>query len=69
MHILMNGTVFAFWPLGQAALNRTARNGKPFEKMGRKAADLNLPCNGRHGSRANEGKRLLPPGCTDCLMY
>jgi hypothetical protein len=36
-------------------------NGKPFERMGRKAAGLNLLFSGRHGSRAAEGKRLHPP--------
>ena len=36
-------------------------NGKPPERMGRKAAGLNLLVSGRQGSRAVEGKRLPPP--------
>ncbi len=36
-------------------------NGKPFERMGRKAAGLNLPPYGGYGGRAAEGKRLHPP--------
>ena len=36
-------------------------NGKPPERLGRKATGLNLLLLRRHGNRAAEGKRLHPP--------
>ena len=45
---------------------RTLDKGKPLERVGSKAANLNFPLVGKHGLRAAEGNRLHPSWIADC---